>query len=482
MRSLRARVMAFTLIVISAVLVPLGILSYHKTVEEFDELGDARLVQSTRTIDVLAEHAGLRKPSTGAPLDVLIWRSPFRERTVSARGHAYEIRLGFQFWSPDHRLKLASDNFQSVALAATPSGFADLVLQDGRWRIFTMYDPDGDVIRVAERYDSRNGIARDLLWEHLIPMLVALPVIALLVGLAVHRALRPLDSLTRDLGTRLPDDITPITLPGVPRELAPVLASLNGLVNRVHTALDRERHFAADAAHQLRTPLAAALLHLENATATESPDLRTIALRRAQEGLGRLQHLVNQFLDLAHWETVEREPERELVDLEACVRTEVEDAAMLAAEKDLEVSIMIQDAPARICGWETAIRALVRNLIDNAFKYTPARGRVDVRVYTDKRGTLLEVNDSGPGIPLEQRTTVFERFRRGHSADIHGSGLGLSIVGRIAHLHDAAVEFGASRFGSGLCIRAVFPAANSPSVEQIDEVTRRSAVHVEQLS
>jgi two-component system sensor histidine kinase QseC len=208
----------------------------------------------------------------------------------------------------------------------------------------------------------------------------------------------------------------------------------------------------------LRTPLAAALLHLENAAATESPELRAVALGRAHEGLGRLQHLVHQFLELARWETAEREPARETVDLEACVRSEVEDAGLLAADKDLEIEIIMPASQGQIRGWDPAIRALVRNLVDNAFRYTQAHGRVEVRVSANEGALLLEVNDSGPGIPPEEREVVLERFRRGRSADLQGSGLGLSIVCRIAHLHGARVELRDSRFGSGLCVLVRFPA------------------------
>lgn len=466
MKSLRARVITFALIGIGAVLVPLGFLSYHKTVQEFDELGDARLVQATRTIDVLAENAGLRRATTGAPLDVRVWRSPFIERTVTDRGHTYEIQLGFQYWSEDGGLRLTSDNFQSVSLAAAPSGFADINLPDGRWRVFTLRDSDGDIVRVAERDEGRVKLARDLLWEHLLPMLIALPILALLVGWAVRRALRPLDSLSLNLSTREPDEPRPIALEGAPRELEPVLTSLNSLVDRVHVALDRERHFAADAAHQLRTPLAAALLHLENAAATDSPELRAVALRRTHEGLDRLQRLVNQFLDLARWESAEREPAREAVDLEACVRTEVEDAALLAADKDLEIAIVTEAPGVRVLGWEPALRALTGNLIDNAFRYTPARGRVEVRVRRSESGVILEVSDSGPGIPPEEREAVLERFRRGRTADVHGSGLGLPIVRRIAHLHGARVELCDSPFGSGLRVLVQLPALTSTDATQ----------------
>jgi two-component system sensor histidine kinase QseC len=288
-------------------------------------------------------------------------------------------------------------------------------------------------------------------------MLVAVPILVLLLGWAVRRALRPLDALSFALSARQPDAVEPIELFGAPQELGPVLNSLNGLADRVHVALDRERHFAADAAHQLRTPLAAALLNLENAVASDSTQLRDLALHRAQEGLGRLQHLVNQFLELARWESADRQPGREAVDLERCVREELEEAALLAAEKDLELSIAIESIGLHILGWGPALHALTRNLIDNAFRCTPARGRVEVRVFANDAGTLLEVSDSGPGIRRDERTAVLERFRQGSRADVHGSGLGLAIVRRVAHLHDARVELDDSRFGSGLCVRVQFP-------------------------
>jgi two-component system sensor histidine kinase QseC len=478
MRSLRTRVIAFALLVIVMVLAPWSILSYRQTVQEFDELGDARLVQATRTIDVLAENAGLRRDTRGAPLDVLVWRSPFPESTITQRGHAYEARLGFQYWNDDGRLQLTSDNFQRVPLAAAPSGFAEITLPDGRWRVFTLRDTDGDIIRVAERYDSRLQLARELRWEHLTPTLVAVPILALLLGWAVRRALRPLDALSGTLSARQPEEMRPIELFGAPRELGPVLQSLNGLVDRVHAALDRERHFAADAAHQLRTPIAAALLNLENAVASDSPELRNLALHRAQEGLGRLQHLVNQFLELARWESADRQPGREAVDLEHCVREELEEAALLAADKDLELSIVIDAAGVRVLGWEPAVRALTRNLIDNAFRYTPAHGRVEVHVSANESGALLEVSDSGPGIPPEEREAVLERFRQGSRADVHGSGLGLAIVRRVADLHGAGVELYDSRFESGLCVRVQFPArATQQTSRQIPTDGGSSCAH-----
>lgn len=458
MRSLRARVTLYVLAVILVIVVPLGILSYRKTVQEFDELGDARLVQATRTIDVLAENAGLRNPQAGSPLDVMVWRSPFQEPTVTKDGHAYEVRLGFQYWNANDQLRVTSDNFQGVLLDAMPLGFSDEMIGGSRWRIFTLREADGDTVRVAERYDSRNAMAQDLLWEHVAPMLIALPVLVILVGWAVRRALQPLDMLSQTLSSRDPEDSAPIELPEGPREIEPVRTALNGLLDRVRAALERERQFTTDAAHQLRTPLAAGLLHLENAMAAESAELRNVALGRSQESLGRLRRLVDQFLELARWEATEGQPPREAVELETCVRAEVEEAALLAADKDIEVSVSSPASPVHVLGWEPALRALARNLIDNAFRYTPASGHVEVRVLATERGGLLEISDSGPGIAPQERERVLQRFRRGGGADLTGYGLGLPIVCRIAELHGATVELRDSHFGQGLCVAVQFPA------------------------
>jgi len=457
-------------VVIGIVLVPLGVVSYRTTLAEFDALADARLVQATRTIDVLAENAGLRNPQPTAPLDVLVWRSPFDETTLIGAGHAYEIRLGFQYWNANDNLQITSDNFDGVALNATPAGFSDLTWRGNVWRVFTLRETDNDTVRVAERYDSRNSIARALLFEHVTPLLIASPVLALLVGWAVRRALRPLDALSHDLSMRTPDEATAIQMTQMPRELAPVLKSLNGLLERVHETLDRERQFAADAAHQLRTPLTAALLHLENAMASDSNDLRTLALGRAHEGLSRLRRLVNQFLELARWDSLSGASSANPVDLEACLRTEIEDAALLAADKNLELAIVIDCPEVTIAGLESALRALIRNLIDNAFRYTPAAGQVEARLCRNDAGVLLEVSDSGPGIPADEREAVLTRFRRGRTADVDGHGLGLPIVCRIAELHGARVELRASRFGRGLCVAVQFPTDLPHLVGQIAAV------------
>lgn len=467
MRSLRARVTVFVLLVIAVVLVPLGIVSYRNIIAEFDALADARLVQATRTIDVLAENAGLRNPRPAAPLDVLVWRSPFDPSTLVGGGHPYEIRLGFQYWNASDRLQVTSDNFEGVSLDAARPGFSDLMLHGALWRVFTLRETDHDTVRVAERYDSRNSIAHALLFEHLTPVVIAVPVLALLVGWAVRRALRPLDALSRELTTRTPEDTAPMQMAPTPRELEPVLTSLNGLLDRAHATLARERQFTADAAHQLRTPLTAAQLHVENAMASGSAELRALALDRAHDGLERLRRLVSQFLDFARWDSSSPESDAEFVDIEACVRTEIEDAALLAADKNLELDVVVESPDIRVLGWEPALRALTRNLIDNAFRYTPPGGQVQARLSKDHAGVLLEISDSGPGIPADERTVVLQRFRRGGTADMGGHGLGLPIVCRIAELHGATVELGESRYGRGLRVAVQFPSRASPAAASV---------------
>lgn len=454
-RSLYFRVLTFVLLVIGAVMVPVSIFSYRSIVQELESMADARLVQATRTIDVLAENAGLRDPPATSTPDVLIWRIPPQEPVLTAGMHAYEALLGFQFWNPQQQLRITSENFQQVALDSPPAGFADMQLDGHRWRVFTILEGDGDTVRVAERYDSRDALQKALVWRHMLPMVSGMLLLAALLAWAVRRALNPLSTLSQTLSARPPDASSPVELTHAPRELDPVLRSLNELLSRTGAAIERERQFAADAAHQLRTPLASALLHVDNATAATSTDERQRALDLAQTGLERLRRLVSQLLEFARWESTEHEAPRP-VDLCHCASIELEEAARLAADKDIEVTLT-RDAPAiQVMGWEPALHALTRNIIDNAFQYTPAGGRVEVRLGTNEFGCSLSVSDSGPGISPDDRKLVLHRYRRA-SADVAGHGLGLAIVHRIAQLHGATLELLDSHFERGLCVTVRFP-------------------------
>ena len=455
MRSLNGRISLLVLAALTVLLIPFGILSYLKTMEEVDELGDARLAQSARTITLLAGEADSRWAKAGAPIEVENWRGARGDPEFTVHGHKYEAQIGFQYWGSDNRLHLTSHNLRDVALEASPAGFADITIDGRHWRVFTLLGADRDWVRVAERYDSRREIGRALALENAVPLLIGLPLLAILTGFAVRRGLKPLRQLAEHLAARRPDHVGPIGFADIPLEVEPLVMSLNGLLRRVRTLLEHERRFTADAAHELRTPLAGVVVQIDNALASAERAHAACALGQARHGIDRMSHTINQMLELARWDAGPASPPVQAVDLARVVRAELAEIGPRAIEKDLEIALDVgADAPS-IEGWQPGLAVLIRNLVDNAVAHSPAHGRIDIAVRSREGATVLAISDQGPGIPAELRARVFARFRRGVENG-EGSGLGLAIVARIAELHGAQVRLGDSRDG-GLRIEVAFP-------------------------
>ncbi len=437
MRSLRSRISVLVLAVIVVVLVPVVTLSYYFMIGEVDELSDARLAENARTINALVSDAG----TSAAMLahEIVPWQRKSEGQSSAQPGHSYETQIGFQYWNGAHALLLHTTNLRDVAFDATPLGFADLAIGAHRWRVFTLLNDDRTQVRVGERYDSRREISHALAIEAIVPFAIGLPLLALLVGWAVRLGLRPLRELADRLVERRPDNTRALAIENAPREMEPVIAALNGLLGRVRELLQHERQFTANAAHELRTPLAGALMHVENAQAAATPAVTADALDKAGQGLARLTRIVNQMLELARWDAAAAAHEFRAVDLRRCVDEELQELGALAADKDIEIVINSVPAACIIDGWEPGLRALLRNLLDNAIRYSFAGGRVTIDIAPNENGTRLSIADHGPGIEPARRAAMFERFQRGAEGVSEGSGLGLSIVARIAELHHARI-------------------------------------------
>jgi two-component system sensor histidine kinase QseC len=452
MSSLKARITALVLGCLAAVLLPLVALSYRFTMEEIDELGDARLAQNARTIAALVGDTGA--PAADAPLTVEAWRREHGRQPLTVRGHPYETQIGFQYWSGENRPLLHSENFADVPLDAAPAGFADVQIRNRHWRVFTLLVDDRDWVRVGERYDSRREIARALAIEAIAPLLLGLPLLALLVGWAVRRGLAPLHALAGRVAARRPDENEPIGGSILPREIEPLVAAMNGLFGRAGAQLRREREFTANAAHELRTPLAGALIQLENARAAAAPAERERALDQAERGLARLGRVIGQMLELARWDAAPAAA-FERVDLRRCIEEELADLGVAAADKDLQIAVEADPQARFVDGWEPGLRVLLRNLLDNAVRYGERGGGVEVALAAADGRIRLSVRDHGPGIEPALRRTVLERFRRGQHGE--GSGLGLAIAARIAELHGATLALDEAD-GGGLRADVFFPA------------------------
>ena len=459
--SLRTRLTWLIIAVQVGVLIPLGVLSYQRELREMGNLLDGRLAQAGRTVGSLLEHL----PSStlpGSPDIALSAENLHSAVMVRVHKRNYEPEVGFQAYSADGKLLAATSNFADLPAPATDErGFRDLHLDDRAWRTFTLKNQSGLVIRIGERYDNRNEITRALVMEHSLPLLIGLPLLALLAGLAVKRGLRPLALLTQQLAARTPGSRQPVAVDHTPREIAPLVVTLNQQLERLEDTIEREHRFASDVAHELRTPLTASMIHLENALIANSPDEVELTLHNAQQSLTRLARRIEQILALARLEAGAASQQRVRLNLIALATEVIEELAPVIAEKDIAFSLNHDVDALWVQGHEAALTAMFRNLIENALRYTSQEGRVEVSIHVAGSETIIDICDDGPGIPAERRDVVFERFQRATESESPGYGLGLSIVQRAIELHGARIELLTSSFGHGLQVRIHMDAARA---------------------
>jgi len=362
--------------------------------------------------------------------------------------------LVVQVWNRDGvRVYQSKDEAEAPAQAAP--GFATVAGRDGPWRVFSVL-AKGQLVQVGQPMRVRNELAAQMALRTTLPLLIAAPLIALLVWFAIRRGLLPLDQLAGAVGRRGEHELASVPTSGWPREVEPLVDALNGLLARLQAALGAQRAFVADAAHALRTPLAAVHLQAQIAERATGETERASALEALKAGLDRATRLSSQLLTLAREEHVDPQRGFAAVDLAAAVRDVVRELAPLAAAKDIDLGVPDSESltvPADAAALET----LLTNLVDNAIRYTPRGGRVDVLTERRDGAPALAVRDNGPGIPIAGRARVFERFVRGAQADIPGSGLGLAIVKRIADRHGATVTLEDGLDGTGLGIVVRFP-------------------------
>ena len=334
-------------------------------------------------------------------------------------------------------------------------GFTTLATDSGPWRVFSTLAA-GQVVQIAQPMSARRELAASMALRTIVPLLAVLPFLALLIWFTIARGLRPLDQVAAAVARRSPALLEPLSDRDLPREVQPLVGALNGLLSRLGHTLDAQRAFVADAAHELRTPLTAVHLQAQLAERATDEAERAAALAELKAGLERATRLVEQLLTLAREEPGVVSSEATNVDLAGLARDVVADLAPLAGAKGIDLGLSV-GAAAPVRGDPEALRTLISNLVDNAIRYTPTGGRVDVALGDEGGGASLTVRDNGPGIAAEDRERVFDRFYRGGGAGgVRGSGLGLAIVKRIAERHRARVGLTPGLDGRGLAATVRF--------------------------
>ena len=310
------------------------------------------------------------------------------------------------------------------------------------------------LLQVAETLERRSQLANEMIKGVIVPQFVVLPLAVVLVWFGLSRGLAPLAWIQARLRARTPDDLSPVDTHAVPEEIAPLVQSFNDLLERQQRNVQAQRRFIADAAHQLKTPLAGLRTQAELALREQDPGEVRRSLRQIAASTERATHVVNQLLALAHAEHQASAPAAfELVDLDRFARAIVQDWVSMAIERGIDLGYeSAADGGAgdtRVIALPAMLREALGNLIDNALRYTPRGGTVTVRVRRDDARVALEVEDDGPGIAEAERTLVFERFYRSLGTEQDGSGLGLAIVREIVEQHDALLRVDANPRAAG---------------------------------
>lgn len=433
MRSIRRQLLVALLAAVLLAGAIAGAAVYYRAREEAGEILDYQLRQMAMSLrdQAVLGAAAPRPPTYGEDFDFAI-----------------------EIWSAGGtRLEYSQSRIEFPSIAHR--GYATLRTAEGPWRAYTLQRP-GVTVRVAQPMTIRNRLAATAALRTLTPFFLLLPLLAVLVWFAVTRGLKPLETLAGAVRSRSSASLEPLDERSVPQEVQPVVSSLNDLLERLTRALEMQRAFVADAAHALRTPLTALHLQIQLAERASDPNERTAAFDALKQGVERTTHLVEQLLTLARNEPEAGARPMTEIDFGALAAEAVAAHAQLAETRGVDLGLAQREPGVAVNGEHDALRTLLSNVIDNALRYTPSGGKVDVSVRRTPEGALLEVVDTGPGVPPNERERVFDRFYRG-ATDVRGSGLGLAIVKSIASRHGATVQLDAGPGGRGLAVRVIFP-------------------------
>lgn len=443
LRSLQARLLALVAALVLATWSGVAAMTWREARHELDELLDAHLAQAAALLVV--QQAAEPDEDHGVDAPML---------------HRYAPRVAFQVWH-EGRLHLRSANApREPMLAPAADGFHDATIQGAAWRVFATSAREGEVrVLVGERQGSRGSILRAVMKGTLQPMLLAFPLLALAVWWGVARGLRPLRRMAGLLRQRSAADLSRVDLPAAPSELRPLVDALNGLFERLAVHMDSERRFTADAAHELRTPIAAIRTQAQVAWGEADEVRRRAALRATLDGCDRATRVVEQLLTLARLDA-ETELPRGPVDLARVAREVLAEAAPLAQQRGQAVGLEAPPDPVVLHANETLMKILLRNLVDNALRYSPGGAEVEVSLGRENGALRLAVRDIGPGLSDEDLRRLGERFFRGATAAASGSGLGWSIASRIVQAHGGRLE-ARNRDGGGLEVACELPAPSA---------------------
>lgn len=440
MKSIRHTLLRWLFIGLSSGIAIAAVVLYVQAREEANQIFDYQMKQLVASL-----------PSQAfAPVSPGRYEEPGMEKDIV-----------IQIWG-ENGIRIYHSHEQPSLPQRAELGFTNIRTPSGIWRVYSAQQ-GGTVVQVAQPLAARRELAAEMALRTVAPLFLLFPFLGALIWIAVSKGLAPVKRVAVEVQSRGAGALAPVADTDLPQEIRPLTHALNDLLERLDRAIDAQRAFVADAAHELRTPLTALKLQIQLAERASDEASRQAAFTELKRGFERAIRMVQQLLTLARHEPDASAQARQTLDLAALARDAVADFATAATAKRIDLGIKA-DAAAQIEGDADAVRILVGNLLDNAIRYTPEGGTVDVTVAANASSFSIDVQDSGPGIPEQERERVFDRFYRVAGTGVEGSGLGLAIARQIADAHHAEIDL--RNTGSGLRATVVFPRSHqSPHAE-----------------
>lgn len=460
MTSIRRRTLTLIIGLLLTGLAVLSVFNLHDSNHEIAEVYDAQLAQNARLLQGV-----MRMPLASKEHSQLYqaFNQALSEAKPRVDGHPYESKIAFQVWNPKGEVLVHTASAPSFTAPPTQPGFSDVVdLNNRHWRAFMLEDPQNGLrIWVGERDDVRTDLVDRIVRHTLWPNVLGSLILAAMVWLAIGWGLKPLANMAATLRARHSGSLEPLQLTPLPSELEPMQAALNRMLAQIQEVLGRERRFIADAAHEMRTPLAVLRVHAQNLLEAGTEQERRESLQFLISGVDRASRLVNQLLTMARLEPKSNPPPLQRIDLSETVRNSLVQLTPWLLSKHLELAFEDSEQALHVMASIAAIDIALSNLITNAANFSPENGVITVKLSEANGWCLLQVEDQGPGIDEADRARLFERFySRGN---VNGAGLGLTIVNTIALRLGGRITL-VNRAEGGLCATLSVPV--SLAVEQ----------------
>lgn len=435
-QSLQYKLSVWLCVAIIAMAIAGGTFSFATAFEETNEMQDDQL----RQIAALFQSNAARI-------------APPEEREVVPDAHL-EFRILVQILTPAG-IEVLSVREPPLAVPKNiAEGIQTVTLQHEPWRIFVATLNASQRLVVAQKIAIRDEVAGESATATLIPYAILIPLLLLIIAYLVRQMFRPVTQLAKDLDRRSEQDLHAIDETNLPSEILPFVVAINRMLTRIDHSVEQQRRFVADAAHEMRTPLTALSLQLERLEAVEMSEQAKQRVSTLKNGLERTRLLLNQLLAFARAQQVNNEGKTEVSVLHV-IRRVLEEVMPLADAKHIDIGV-ISEFDATLSVQEFDLTALIKNLVDNAIRYTPEGGKIDLSLALNQGNVILKIVDTGPGIPEAERERVFDPFYRVLGNEQTGSGLGLSIVKTIATRIGAQIKLDSAKENSGLCVSVIF--------------------------